>query len=640
MNSWYLQRLKTMTLPEIVYRAAQRRQSNSLKKEMGIPNAAIDYTAVAAILPFTDGPFAATEQIDVFGIPVHPADIQDWSFDILTGRCFPQQYAKDIDIRTGGLGSAKHVWEVNRMLFLPRLAILYRSTGDIHYITLIMRLVSDWVDKNPHLVGINWYSNIEINIRLINWFLTWEILRVEEIADRNTFFRTFVNTTWVPSIYQHCKFSYKHPSLHSSANNHLIAEFAGLFVASSKWIFAESNCWKEYAKNGLEREIVRQHSANGINREEAAEYIQFISDFLLIALVTGDRTKNPFSASFSNMFRSIVSYISHLLTVNGQFPKYGDEDDGRVFLLNKDIHDNNFISLLQAGAIYFNDPGFLDGGYAPDQKNRILFGDKAGYLFTTTRKRKILRCSKFYPEEGHFFFKKQAAPGREIYCHFDAAPLGYLSIAAHAHADALSFVLYLDGHPIFIDPGTYCYHTHAGWRHYFVSTRAHNTIGIRGRDQADFVGPTLWLNHYKVDVREYGLSNDYDFVMAAHTGYEKYHVQHARKIEFFKSEDKIVITDHITGKPGKQVFLEMPFHLHPAVEYDLDGHRAVVSIADRKVVMVLDRQLQWSVVKGALDPCLGWYSDRFYKKTPSPVIIGSMPCSGSLLLKTELKISI
>ena len=625
-----------MTLPELAYRAAQRRQSNTLKREMGMHSAAIDYTAVASILPVTDEPLSATEHIDVFGIPVHPADIYDWSFDILTRRSFPRKYAKDIDIRTGGLGSAKHVWELNRMLFLPRLAIQYRNTGDIHYITLIMRLVSDWVEKNPYLVGINWYSNIEINIRLINWFLTWEILRADEIAHQDTFFKTFINETWVPSIYQHCKFSYTHPSLHSSANNHLIAEYAGLFVGSSKWIFKESSCWKDYAKRGLEREIVQQHSANGINREEAAEYIQFITDFLLIALVIGDYTRNSFSATFSDMFRSIVSYITHLLTVNGQFPKYGDEDDGRVFLLNKDIHDNNFISLLQAGAIYFNDPDFLHGGYEPDQKNRILFGDKASTILVNNREKKALRSSKFYPDEGHFFFKKQTAPGREIYCHFDAAPLGYLSIAAHAHADALSFVLYLDGHPFFIDPGTYCYHTDAEWRRYFVSTRAHNTVGIRGIDQADFVGPTLWRNHYKVSVQEYGLSNDYDYVMAAHTGYKKCHVQHGRKLEFLRAEDKIVITDYITGKAGKEICLEMPFHLHPAVEYELDGHRSVVSFADRKVVMELDRQMQWSVVKGSLNPYLGWYSDSFYKKTPAPVIIGAMPCTSSLQLKTEL----
>jgi hypothetical protein len=42
----------------------------------------------------------------------------------------------------------------------------------------------------------------------------------------------------------------------------------------------------------------------------------------------------------------------------------------------------------------------------------------------------------------------------------DAAPLGFLSIAAHGHADALSFILHVDGSPILVDPGMFTYHTH------------------------------------------------------------------------------------------------------------------------------------------------------------------------------------
>lgn len=636
MNYWYIQRLKTMTLPELVYRVGQWRQSNALKKEMGVRDAVPDCTVTPNLLPDCGHPLSATEHIDVFGIEIHPSDISDWSYDVHTQRSFPRAYAKNINIRTAANGSAKHVWELNRMLFLPRLAIQYRNTGDINYITDIMRLVSDWVKQNPYLTGINWHSNIEINIRLINWFLTWEILQADELMTRNSFFRDFVRGTWIPSIYQHCKFSHLHPSLHSSANNHLIAEYAGLFVASSKWVFKESRAWNRYAKQGLENEIFRQHSANGINREEAAEYIQFITDFLLIAMLVGDYSGNPFTRAYKYMFRSILTYISNLLTIDGQIPRYGDEDDGRVFLLSNDVHDNNFISLLQSGAIYFKEPGFLPNAKGPDQKNRLLFGNSAHTVFAQYKIPVTPVSSKFYPEDGHFFFKKRTAWGGEIYCHFDAAPLGYLSIAAHGHADALSFVLYMDGHPFLVDPGTYCYHTDTQWRHYFVSTRAHNTICIGGANQAGFVGPTLWVNHYKVNVKEYGLADDHEYVVASHTGYKKYRAYHTRKFEFFKPTNTILITDFIGCD---NMIVEMPFHLHPAVEYDLSGNHCMVSCAGRSMDMQLDPQMQWSVACGEVDPCLGWYSNRFYHKVPSPVIIGRMPCTSSLTLKTELVLS-
>jgi hypothetical protein len=55
--------------------------------------------------------------------------------------------------------------------------------------------------------------------------------------------------------------------------------------------------------------------------------------------------------------------------------------------------------------------------------------------------------------------------------------------------------------------------------------------------------------------------------------------------------------------------------------------------------MTLDERLQWEIVKGMSDPCLGWYSAGFYKKSPSPVIMGSIKNSPSMVLKTELVIS-
>ena len=39
--------------------------------------------------------------------------------------------------------------------------------------------------------------------------------------------------------------------------------------------------WLKKSRRGLEREILKQHSENGVNKEEAAGYIQFITDFFL-----------------------------------------------------------------------------------------------------------------------------------------------------------------------------------------------------------------------------------------------------------------------------------------------------------------------------------------------------------------------
>ena len=77
-------------------------------------------------------------------------------------------------------------------------------------------------------------------------------------------------------------------------------------------------------------------------------------------------------------------------------------------------------------------------------------------------------------------------------CWSTPGPLGYLSIAAHGHADALSFVLNIGDREILVDPGTYAYHTDPAWRRYFRSTLAHNTVGIDGEDQSVQAGNFMW----------------------------------------------------------------------------------------------------------------------------------------------------
>jgi hypothetical protein len=75
--------------------------------------------------------------------------------------------------------------------------------------------------------------------------------------------------------------------------------------------------------------------------------------------------------------------------------------------------------------------------------------------------------------------------GLEIWCRCDGGPHGFLSIAAHAHADALSLEVRHDGVDILADPGTYCYHGEPLWREWFRSTAAHNTLEIRGVSQSE-----------------------------------------------------------------------------------------------------------------------------------------------------------
>ena len=629
--TWFYNRLRSMSLSELMFRGGQYVQKKKERHRMGWqPTVRLDHLP-KPILPFDpdQSPVVtfATEQ-PIFR---HTIDINqpiDWHLDVSTGLRFPKTYAKDTDVRSGLSGSAKYVWEINRLLFLPQLAVQYRQTGDELFLTQFVSISRSWFVENPYLTGVNWYSNIEVNIRLINWFVSWNILDASALAKTNADFRDFVEMQWLPVIYQHCVYSRANPSYHSSANNHLISEYAGLFVAASFWEFPESAAWRTYAKSGLEWEMLKQHSSRGVNREEAAEYVQFVADFLLIAQVVGERTHKPFSLAYDAYLFQVIHYVAQFLDCRGQFPRYGDEDDGRVLLLDDCHSHNNFQSLLRSGTVLFNEPLLKQRsaawGETPrfDLKNYVLFGQTGRAAFEAVPVRPNLLGSAFYSDEGHFIIRKQEITDdpawlSEIYIHADAAPLGFLSIAAHGHADALSFLMHVDGQVFLADPGTYSYQTDPDWRNYFVSTRAHNTVCIDGQNQALQAGALLWLNHYTTRVLAACSTDKTDQFTATHDGYNRIHCRHQRVFLFDRTNDTLQLTDTVEnfGLQSRQV--EVLFHLGPGVRADVDGQHTVILThpgTTRHVSLTLDPLLLTEVVTGQLEPSrLGWYSDGFYQ---------------------------
>jgi len=576
-------------------------------------------------------------EIDIFGKLLNYSRNEiDWHRDIFTGKAFPPVFSKNINIRKDPGLSAKNVWEVNRLQFLVHIALNYHYTGNPEYLDLFIRIMSSWIDNNPYLIGINWYSNIEINIRLINWYFCWEILDAGKLIKQNPHFEEFVMRKWIPTIYQHCKYSFNNPSRYSSANNHLIAEYSGLFIASSKWKFKESGSWLKYASKGLEKEIVAQHS-NGVNKEEAAEYIQFITDFFLLSFLVGERSNNQFSEIYTRTLKLIFEYILAFLDIEGNYPNYGDGDNGKVVSFSEDKNFNNFLSLLTSASIIFRDSKFKLTTTSFDLKNQILFGNKGKEIFGSLPEDTKSRKSVFYTKEGHHIFRNQKK-GKEIFLHFNAAPLGYLSLAAHGHADALSFILNINGYPVFVDPGTYSYHVSKKWRDYFISTMAHNTISLNGRNQAAQAGDTMWFDHYKCSIVGEKQNDIVESVIAEHNGYKN--TIHRREIWFNKPGNSFTISDEIFLDDENEQECVLLHHLHPDIQveklsanmfslFHKSGIRISVSIRNFP---------DCSVINGGEDPVLGWYSESFMEKVPTNVLYAKTMIKKSFKSLTKILI--
>jgi len=633
--SWYIKRLKTFSLGEFFYRIRQRVRTHVFdKRQMEKSSAPVELPKSSII---EDG--SAHLDYPIFDKTVDVFKPVRWHLDLSTGREFPKSFAHKIDIRSDKYGSAKHVWEVNRMQFMLHIAMLYKNSGNEKYLDLFRYHLASWKNENPYMVGVNWYSNIEVNLRLICWYFCWQVLDVDgvcaDIAKEPTF-KEFVRDVWRPLIYEHAEYSYNHPSLCSSANNHLISEYAGLFVAACGWDIPNRKARLEYAKAGLEREILTQNTAEGVNREEAAEYIQFIDDFFLIAAVVGRRAGVEFSETYNKRLHSMADYMNAMLDCNCNYPMYGDGDDGFVLRPDSGGHLNNFKSLLSSFAVYFDDASFKRAGVMWDEKNELLFGyegRKKFLMLPTVNAGFLTDGNRFFPESGHFIFRRAegiAGSGFcETYLHFDAAPLGFLSIAAHAHADALSFILHVDGFPVVVDPGTFTYHTQKDLRAYFVSTIAHNTVCVNGKNQANQAGPTMWLNHYKAKV--VSCDEKSGEVVATHNGYASDGVTHMRKIQFNRDKNEFMIVD--TLRCEKVATVEIPFHLHPETTVRLDGRMVALDVPGaRRVMIELDEKLTYTVRDD------GWYSEHFGEKVPAKYLYAKTECKGDAVFVTKLRV--
>ena len=197
----------------------------------------------------------------------------------------------------------------------------------------------------------------------------------------------------------------------------------------------------------------------------------------------------------------MIDVAAALLDASGRPPRQGDGDDGRALVVDG-REAPRWAALLDTGAHVFGPQPWWPA-YSPTVESRLLGSLAARSADSVPRPlpaRPEHRPARF-AEAGIVLLRTPPTePRAELWCRGDVGPHGFLTTAAHAHADALSIEVRHGGVEILADPGTYCYHGEAAWRRYFRSTLAHNTVELAGRDQSRSGGPFMWLRHAQTQV--------------------------------------------------------------------------------------------------------------------------------------------
>ncbi|WP_405639000.1 alginate lyase family protein [Streptomyces uncialis] len=640
---WYLRRLSRMGPREVGGRAGdavRRRRWRS-----GVPDSpSVTGARFTSVLPAgTIGavpPDAAKRLVaeadrlmaghaEWFGVARDDLADPDWWYDPKTGRRAPGGYAFDVPYRSeDAVGDIKQIWEPSRHQYLTVLAAAYALTGDERYAERVAAHLRSWWAANPPLRGVHWISGIELGIRLLSWVWTRRLL--DGWPGAAGLFEG--NPVALHQIWHHQRWLAAFPSRGSSANNHIIAETAGQFAAACAfdW-FPSSARWRADALRSLERHLRSNTFPSGLNRELATEYHGLVLELGLAAVAEADAAEVPVPGSVRLVLLRMTDALAAVVDDRLRPPRQGDSDDGHGLIVDGAGTDR-WASLLATGDAVFGRLTWWPEVTGTDVRTPLL----AALIRSTPPAvtRPASRPARF-ADAGLTILRGPAG----IWCRCDGGPHGFLSIAAHAHADALSVEVRHDGVDVLADPGTYCYHGQPEWRQYFRSTLGHNTLELDGADQSVSGGPFLWTRQARSRVlaTETGDTADAGVARwcAEHDGYQG--SVHRRRVELTGAGQELRITDEVSG-PRKAA--RLAFHLGPAITADLVGNRAQLTWTrdgeDRSAVLDLPGELSWRAHRGETGPPLGWYSAGFGRKEPSTTLVGTGFADGASGFTTVL----
>lgn len=496
----------------------------------------------------------------------------------------------------------KFIWEPNRFAFVYTLVRAYGASRDENYAEAFWTLIEDWAKHNPPNTGCNWMDGQEIALRLMAW--TWGYQHFSNSPSstpgRKSRFIHFV-AAQAERIYKNIGYAV------STRSNHTISEAFGLWLVGL--LFPEVKKAGKYLSLGrtlLEQEAAAQIFPDGGYSMYSLNYHRFILHIYLYMIRLGEINQSPVPGPILQKVESSIEYLSRLIDPQtGQMPVYGSNDGALVLPLNNcDFTD--FRPLLQLGWYitkkeFLFDPGEWDEDVfwlcresftakeatsVSEKKNpgdlRVLggesFPDGGVYLLRNSNSKALIRCTDF-----------RARP---------------------SHADQLHVDLWIRGHNVAIDAGTYLYSGEGHWRNGLAHTSVHNTVTVDGRDQMTMVSRFTWTNWSKGRV----LTHDQNLLQGEHDSYQP--VSHRRTVMALDG-DRWLVIDHLVDKRPHHYALHWLLNDFP---FEQGNNSVLLSLGEMKInvkVGVAEGDGNFSLVRADANSTRGWRSRYYGQKEPA-----------------------
>jgi hypothetical protein len=610
---WYINRLRSMEPAELLHRLHEkRRKVASRDRDEGWDrHLAPQLRAVFPALPEAMGAASPAQRqaiataaeetlagrFTALGRTWGPRDPKSlfspelWRFDPVTGGSWPGPaiYTFDIDFRHGGyLGDIKYVWEINRLQMLPPLAAHLLLENDSRSLNAIQMAIDSWHSANPPFRGVGWASGIEVALRAISLIVTLDLVgdRLSWKTRKQAGEILAASAYWLPRF----------PSKFSSANNHLVAELAGEYLLGLAF-----GADVQVAREAILAELDRQIFTDGSGAEQSPTYAAFTAELVLLCALASQWSDAPFLPAVEERLGAFADFAAWL---GPKTKGFGDDDEGRVLRLGDERDYVRSVAAAIRGLL--QQPGMTPD---PDDFRALFFGMPSGPAPAP-------RGLRTFAQGGLSVWHGEII-GRHLDLTLDHGPLGYLSIAAHGHADALSLTLDIDGEPVLVDPGTWLYGASGPWRNWFRSTPAHNTLNIDGANQSIIAGSFNWSHKAVTTLAESRSGADWRLV-GRHDGYRRrFGVLHQRIVTH--QADGIMVTDQLIG--GGRV-AEIVFQLAAGLAVERERNVVLVRRDRERLLAIHFPDDAITVASGGTMPGQGgWVSPRFGVKSPAERLV-------------------
>ncbi len=501
------------------------------------------------------------------GLNVGPAESIDFSRDYTTGAgCsalwWKEALCTDVDL--------KCVWELNRLQFLLPLGIRFLLTKEERCMAFATRTIARWIDTNPFCFGVNWGSSLELAYRAICLIWVHQFFLFSPDWKR---YHEFLHL-----LELHGDFIENNLSIYHSPNTHITGEalgllYLGLFLNEDK----KTLRWRKKAVYLLDLFMAEHLLEDGGYMERsfwyhsytAEIYLHYYSLLRLFTLGNAERVRSKLDDTYH--------FLQKFKTPDGNIPRFGDDDGGKLLRFSGGRVDGNITELLAS----------LDRFLAKENEERLHSHPVALFFYSPQARAEMgtfhqnTKGSPLFAASGYYQISWPSAAGR-MQLVFDAGELGWRN-CGHGHADALSFVLQVGKTPVIVDPGTFSYKSVK--RNRYRGAEAHATLSIDGDFPAGpSSSPFHWHRKYRCIFLGEEQKDTYHVVAGRLFFDEKRGEYHDREICFF-SAGCVVIKDSVFTPEPVKTTRRFPL---AGTDWQLEGSDSCRSVAGNCIIKIIN----------------------------------------------------